>query len=47
MRDWILALFNRADIHAIDNVCKNIGYELVIEDGKITDYIIIKEEKLC
>ena len=44
MRDWLLALFNNVDVRAVDNVCNNMGYELVVEDGKVTNYEIVKEE---
>lgn len=44
MKDWILTLFNNVDVKAVANVCKNMGYRLIIEDGKVTDYEIVTEE---
>lgn len=39
--DWLLDLFNTVDIRAVDSVCANIGYELVIENGEVTSYNLV------
>lgn len=36
MVDWLLELFNNVDVRAVDSVCRNLGYELTIEDGAVT-----------
>ena len=39
MRDYLIDMFNNIDVRAVDIVCKNSSFELVIEDGQVVDYI--------
>lgn len=42
--DWLIELFNTVDIHVVDSVCHNMGYELTIENGVVTNFAIKKGE---
>ena len=39
MKEYIIDMFNNIDVRAVEIVCRNSSFELVIEDGQVVDYI--------